>query len=44
MSLYTILQVFSVTLFEKAPILQVLSEAGIAENEATESNQLFLFD
>lgn len=44
MSLYTILQVFSVTLFEKAPILQVLSEAGIAENEATENNQLFLFD
>jgi len=44
MSLYTILQVFSVTLFEKAPIFQVLSEAGIAENEGDEDNQLFLFD
>jgi len=44
MSLYTILQVFSVTLFEKVPILQVLSDAGIAENEGDENNQLFLFD
>jgi len=43
MSLHTILQVYSVTLFQKAPILQVLSDAGIAENEGDENNQLFLF-
>lgn len=43
-SLYTILQILSVTIFEKVPILQVLSEAENAENEAPVSNQLFLFD
>jgi len=43
-SLYQILQIFSVTLFEKTPILQVFQE-GISQTElSADSNQLILFD
>lgn len=43
-SLYTILQILSVTLFEKMPILQALSNIDYKEQEAHISNQLNLFD
>lgn len=43
-SLYQILQILSVTLFEKTPILQVL-QASDSENDSPDiSNQLILFD
>jgi hypothetical protein len=43
-SLYQILQIFSVTLFEKAPILQVFQD-GISETDlSVNSDQLILFD
>lgn len=43
-SLYTILQVLSVTLFEKTPILQTLSSMHYKEQIPQISNQLNLFD
>ncbi|MCH9020445.1 MAG: IS4 family transposase [Proteobacteria bacterium] len=43
-SLYTILQVLSVTVFEKTPLLQVLSEAKRTEDNHPSHNQLNLFD
>jgi hypothetical protein len=43
-SLYTILQILSVTLFEKMPILQALSNIDHKEQEAHINNQLNLFD
>ena len=44
LSLYTILQIFSLTLFEKKPILQVLTETDY-KNEITSSHiQLKLFE
>lgn len=43
-SLYTILQILSVTLFEKTPIFQALSNTHYKIEEATISNQLNLFD
>jgi len=43
-SLYTILQVLSVTLFEKIPILQALAKATYTKQEDCPSNQLNLFD
>ena len=43
-SLYTILQILSVTLFEKMPILQVLSHTNSEEPEVDDRNQLNLFD
>ncbi len=43
-SLYTILQVLSVTVFEKTPLLQLLSEAERTENDHPQHNQLNLFD
>jgi hypothetical protein len=43
-SLYTILQVLSVTLFEKKPILQVLSNATYTNQDEQISNQLNLFN
>jgi hypothetical protein len=43
-SLYTILQVLSVTVFEKAPIFLLLSDAADSEFYDDLSNQLFLFD
>jgi len=42
-SLYTILQVLSVTLFEKAPILQILTETDCNMKNGVLSNQLSLF-
>ena len=41
-SLYTILQILSVTLFEKTPISQALSHIEYDETEASEDNQLNL--
>jgi len=43
-SLYTILQVLSVTLFEKTPILQALANTTHTKQEDCPSNQLNLFD
>jgi IS4 transposase len=43
-SLYTILQVLSVTLFEKTPISQALSSTSYINQEDLFSNQLNLFD
>lgn len=43
-SLYNILQVLSVTLFEKTPILQMLSQEHRIENEEEVSKQLILFE
>jgi hypothetical protein len=42
-SLYTILQILSVTLFEKIPILQALSPDRIPIPEVPAGNQLTLF-
>ena len=44
LSLYTILQILSVTLFEKVSILQVLMEDGYKTNSSDSYNQLMLFD
>jgi hypothetical protein len=43
-SLYTILQILSITLFEKTPILQVFSDALPISNEADFKKQLDLWD
>jgi hypothetical protein len=43
-SLYTILQILSVTLFEKTPILQALSDTEQQETEDEARNQLNLFN
>ena len=43
-SLYTILQVLSVSLFEKTPLLQALSTGLSQEEDLTHSKQLRLFD
>jgi hypothetical protein len=43
-SLYTLLQVFSVTLFEKIPIAQALSEATTTFDDDGIGTQLNLFD
>ncbi|GAJ01213.1 unnamed protein product, partial [marine sediment metagenome] len=40
----TILQILSVTLFEKVSILQVLMEAGYKTDSTDSCNQLMLFD
>jgi len=42
-SLYTILQIFSVTIFEKTPTFQVLIETDVAERNDENDNQLMLF-
>jgi hypothetical protein len=44
LSLYTILQILSVTLFEKTPILEALSIIQPQESERALCNQLTLFD
>ena len=44
LNLYTILQILSVTLFEKVSILQVLMEAGYKTDDTGFCNQLMLFD
>jgi hypothetical protein len=43
-SLYTILQILSVTLFEKTPILQALSNMDYTKSKTVTCNQLSLFD
>ena len=43
-SLYQILQVFSLTLFEKTPILRALQRFDSQDELLTHSNQLILFD
>jgi hypothetical protein len=42
-SLYTILQVLSVTIFEKMPILQAVEETEYIADKGANSKQLFLF-
>jgi hypothetical protein len=44
MSLYQILQIFSITLLEKVPILRVLEAFDSRSNLLDSSNQLILFD
>ena len=44
LSLYTMLQIFSLTLFEKDPVLQVLTKLQPAPPGPAPSNQLQLFD
>jgi uncharacterized protein YqgQ len=44
LSLYTILQILSVTLFEKTPFLEALSIIQPQELEGVLCNQLTLFD
>jgi transposase len=43
-SLYTLLQVISVTLFEKMPISQVLQQKDYTNPQLTDPNQLILFN
>ena len=43
-SLYTLLQILSLTLFEKIPILQALSQHQPAIDDLVPGNQLNLFD
>jgi hypothetical protein len=43
-SLYQILQILSVTLFEKTPILRALQAPGFETDLADNCNQLNLFD
>jgi hypothetical protein len=43
-SLHTILQILEVNMFEKKPIIQLVSDALKQEKEPTVSNQLNLFD
>ena len=42
-SLYTLLQIFSLTLFEKMPIQQAFAGNNLSSNQNTNSNQLNLF-
>jgi len=44
LSLYTILQILSVTIFEKTPILQIVTDNEYANTEYYNPNQLNLFD
>jgi hypothetical protein len=43
-SLYTILQILSVTLFQKMPILQALASIDSKDQEEQPDNQLNLFN
>jgi IS4 transposase len=43
-SLYQILQILSVTLFEKTPILRALQASNSQEESSDPGNQLILFD
>ncbi len=43
-SLYTILQVLSLTIFEKTPLLQILTESKNPSHSYHDANQLNLFD
>jgi hypothetical protein len=42
-SLYTILQVLSITIFERMPLLQALTDSDYRSDSGENSNQLFLF-
>ncbi len=44
LSFYTILQIFSVTVFEQVPIIQVLTDINIETQMDNTCNQLVLFD
>ena len=44
MSLYTILQILSITLFEKKPLLQILTDSDYKNQITIDDNQLKLFD
>jgi len=44
LSLYTILQILSITLFHKTPILQAFSEIDLQIEEASSPKQLYLWD
>jgi hypothetical protein len=44
LSLYTILQILSLTLFEKTPMIQVLTDSGYSNQPPDLHNQLNLFD
>jgi len=44
LNLYTILQILSVTLFEKVPLLQVLTETNYKAISTDSDKQLLLFD
>ena len=41
-SMYTLLQILSVEVFEKTPILQEFANNDVSENSADASNQLIL--
>ena len=43
-SLYQILQILSLTLFEKVPILQALQPSDFQDQSDEDSNQLILFE
>jgi hypothetical protein len=43
-SLYEILQILSLTLFEKVPILQALQPSDSQNESGQDTNQLILFD
>lgn len=43
-SLYTFLQILSLTMFEKIPILQLVTENDLSRFEYQNTRQLFLFD
>ena len=43
-SLYTILQILSVTVFERTPLLSVLTDSGYIMQDSESLNQLTLFD
>ena len=43
-SLYQVLQILSVTLFEKTPILRALQESDFENDLGDPGNQLILFD
>ncbi|HQP30906.1 MAG TPA: IS4 family transposase, partial [Deltaproteobacteria bacterium] len=43
-SLYTILQILSVTIFEKSPIIQILPDSSGQYPDSVLTNQLTLFD
>jgi hypothetical protein len=42
--LYTILQILSISVFEKAPITQVLTTTDIVDKNTQNDNQLLLFN
>lgn len=42
--IYSVLQILSLTLFEKVPLVQVLTETNLVQEMVEERNQLLLFD